>query len=447
VASARIGVMTQTAAPAAPLNRRLRQRGRRRTDGRATRVLYGRPPPRQSRGLAVVLGGGAMLGAFEIGVIDVLAGRGVRPDLLIGTSVGAINAAYWAFHPEPEAGTRLLELWLHADRRALFWDGWPRALARVLNRQDHLVGHGRLQQLVRATFSDWSQIEDSQIPLALVATTLDTGERMVLRRGRLTPALLASTALPGLFPPVQIEGRALIDGGVVANVDVEAAVEAGMSEALVVDVMGTGLSSRPGNIRSMVDHTIGLSLRRQTDLALQAINGRLKVTLLRPELAFSPSLADASHTQELFGLGRVMAQAYLSRHVNQWDEYAFPRHPAVSTSGEHRRLFQPSKNGHLWPDSDERTWTAIDAVFDRPVARTVDGDAGMAAERDCRFRAVAVGWPSRVVDVLRSLPGWLLSTSIRVGTGVGGSRAEYKPGRVGRHLGQAFPLPPRDQRP
>jgi NTE family protein len=156
---------------------------------------------------------------------------------------------------------------------------------------------------------------------------------MVQRRGRLTPALLASTALPGLFPPVQIEGRALIDGGVVANVDVQAAVEAGMSEALVVDVMGTGLSSRPGNIRSVVDHTIGLSLRRQTDLALQAIKGRLKVTLLRPELAFSPSLADASHTQELFGLGRVMAQAYLSRHVNQWDEYAFPRHPAISTSG------------------------------------------------------------------------------------------------------------------
>jgi len=328
--------MTETATPAASLNRRLRPRRRRRTDGRATRVLYGRPPTRQSHGLAVVLGGGAMLGAFEIGVIDVLARRGVRPDLLIGTSVGAINAAYWAFHPEPEAGTRLLELWLHADR-ALFWDGWPRALARVLNRQDHLVGHGRLLQLVRATFSDWSQIEDSQIPLALVATALDAGERMVLRRGRLTPALLASTAMPGLFPPVQIDGRALIDGGVVANVDVQAALEAGMSEALVVDVMGTGLSSRPGNIRSVVDHTIGLSLRRQTDLALQAVKGRLKVTLLRPELAFSPSLADASHTQELFGLGRVMAQAYLSRHFNQWDECAIPRHPAItagfSTSG------------------------------------------------------------------------------------------------------------------
>jgi NTE family protein len=322
--------MTQTAAHAASLNQRLRRCGRRTKDGRATRVLYGRPPPRRSHGLAVVLGGGAMLGAFEIGVIDVLARRGVRPDLLIGTSVGAINAAYWAFHPEPEAGTRLLELWLHADRRALFWDGWPRALARVLNRQDHLVGHGRLLQLVRATFSDWSQIEDSQIPLALVATALDAGERMVLRRGRLTPALLASTAMPGLFPPVQIDGRALIDGGVVANVDVQAALEAGMSEALVVDVMGTGLSSRPGDIRSVVDHTIGLSLRRQTDLALQAVKGKLKVTLLRPELAFSPSLVDVSHTQELFGLGRVMAQAYLSRLVNEWDEYAIPGHPAIT---------------------------------------------------------------------------------------------------------------------
>ncbi|MDQ6790019.1 MAG: patatin-like phospholipase family protein [Candidatus Dormibacteraeota bacterium] len=278
-----------------------------------------------------------MLGAFEIGVIDVLARRGVRPDLLIGTSVGAINAAYWAFHPEPQAGTRLLELWLHSDRGALFWDGWPRVLARVLNRQDHLVGHGRLLQLVRATFSDCSQIEDSQIPLALVATALDAGERMVLRRGRLTPALLASTALPGLFPPVLIEGRALVDGGVVANVDVQTAVDAGMSEALVVDVMGTGLTSRPGSIQSVVDHTIGLSLRRQTDLALQAIKGKLKVTLLRPELAFSPSLVDASHTQELFDLGRVMAQAYLVQHINQWAEVASPGHAAVtagfSTSG------------------------------------------------------------------------------------------------------------------
>jgi NTE family protein len=341
--------MTQTAAPAGSLKRRLRQRGRRRPDGSATTVMDGPPPRRHSHGLAVVLGGGAMLGAFEIGVIDVLAREGVRPDLLIGTSVGAINAAYWAFHPEPEAGTRLLELWLHAARRTLLWDGLPRALARVLDRQDHLVGQGRLLKLIRATFSDRSQIQDSQIPLALVATALDAGERVVLRRGRLIPALLASTALPGLFPPVQIEGRALVDGGVVANVDVQAAVEAGMSEALVVDVMGTSLSSRPRSIRSVLDDTVGLSLRRQTDLALQAIKGRLKVTLLRPELAFSPSLADASHTQELFGLGRVMAQAYLSRHVNQWDECAFPRHPAItagfSTSGRSEHL---GSHGGAW---------------------------------------------------------------------------------------------------
>jgi predicted acylesterase/phospholipase RssA len=72
-------------------------------------------PPR----LAVVLGGGASLGAFEVGVIDVLARRGIVPDLLVGTSIGAVNAAFWALHPSPDVGARLLEFWLDCDRSTM----------------------------------------------------------------------------------------------------------------------------------------------------------------------------------------------------------------------------------------------------------------------------------------------------------------------------------------
>ncbi len=263
--------------------------------------------------LAAVLGGGAALGALEAGVIETLARHGIVPDLLVGTSIGAINAAFWAFNPEPEAG-RLLELWLSAGRSTMFPDHAISMLGRVARSSDHLTSQNGVARVVRAAGLDEVAIEESRIPLAVTAADPDHGDRVILRRGPLLPALLASTAIPVLFPAVEIGGRRLMDGGAVANCDVEAAVEAGMTDVLVVDVMGEGPAAGE-SIWDVGDRVVRIVLRRQTDLVVQAHRGRARIAVLRPRLDVATRVGDFDRTLDLYRLGRDAAEAFLTNHL------------------------------------------------------------------------------------------------------------------------------------
>src|SRR5262245_61586759 len=198
-----------------------------------TRSDVGRPKrpwswlqPTRPRGLAVVFSGGANLGAFQVGVIDVLARAGLVPDLLVGTSVGAFNAAFWAFHPGPDVGTKLEEIWLGIGRSVLL-GGHPLLLLPRLLRGHPLFADSGLVRLVRRALPPEARIEDATHPLEVVVTRALDGTREVLRRGPLESALLASSAIPGLFAPVSIDGTPYVDGGLVANCDLQAVVEAG----------------------------------------------------------------------------------------------------------------------------------------------------------------------------------------------------------------------------
>jgi len=262
-------------------------------------------------GFAVVLGGGAGLGAFEIGVIDALARQEARPRLLVGTSVGALNAAFWAFHPGVDAGAQLLEAWLDSNRAGLFPERPWKWLGRLLSHHDHLLGHAAEAALISRRFGPETAIEDAGIPLAIVATELDSGQRVVLRAGNLSIALLGSIAIPGLFAPVAFDGRLLVDGGVVANCDLDAVVDAGVEAAIVVDPIGLSQAPARGDVLSELEHAVAISLRRQTELAIRALAGRLQVVLLRPTLYWTPRLFDFSHTRELFDMGREAAGGLL----------------------------------------------------------------------------------------------------------------------------------------
>jgi NTE family protein len=263
------------------------------------------PRTATSVGFAVVLGGGAGLGAYEIGVIDALARQGVRPDLVVGTSVGALNAAYWAFNASPDVGEQLLQAWLDSARPGVFVESPWKWVRRLVAHHDHLFGHSAQLSLISRRLGDGLLIEDAAIPLAIVATDVDSSERVVLRRGNLTTALLASIAIPGLYSPVRVNGHLLVDGGVVANCDLDAVVEAGLDAAVVVDPMGTSTAPARGDLVFEFEHAIAASMRRQTDLAIRSVRDRLKVVLLRPTLGWSPRLLDFSHTNELFEMGRA----------------------------------------------------------------------------------------------------------------------------------------------
>jgi NTE family protein len=261
--------------------------------------------------LAVVLGGGAALGAVEAGAIEAFRRHGIVPDLLVGTSVGAINAAFWAFDAEPANVHRLLHLWTRADRSTMVPDHGIAMLGRVAQARSALTGQRGVARMIQAAGLEDALIEESRIPLVVVATDAGSGERVVMRRGPLLPALLASSAIPVLYPAVELDGRRLMDGSVVANCDVDAAVEAGMTDVLAVDVMGDAPETGE-SLWDAGDRALRAMLRRQTDLAVRSLRGRARIAVLRPAVPVGARLDDFSRTAELYWAGRDAAEAFLA---------------------------------------------------------------------------------------------------------------------------------------
>lgn len=264
--------------------------------------------------LAVVMGGGATLGAFEVGVIDRLAGREIVPDMLVGTSVGAINAAHWAFDPSPSTGERLLRYWLEANQSTLLPDGRLPMFGRLVQGRDHLTTQAGLRRLLLQALPVDARIEGASIPLALVTTDAESGTRAVLRSGPLHVAALASSAIPGLFPAVQVGDRKFVDGGITANCDIEAAIEMGATDVIVVDVMGDGPLTATFSVGSVIERSLGIALRKQTDLAAQLFHRRARIAVLRPELAARPHAWDFHLTRELYEWGRQATDAFMAVH-------------------------------------------------------------------------------------------------------------------------------------
>lgn len=265
--------------------------------------------------LGVVLGGGATLGAFEVGVIDVFARRDIVPDLLVGTSVGAINAAFWAMDPKPDVGQRLLEFWLQSDRWTMFPDGRLPMVGRLVQRRDHLTTQVGLARALERAIPRGIRFEDARIPLAMTATDAEHGSRVVLRSGPLLRAMLASSAIPGLWPAVEVDGHRLFDGSVVANCDLQSAVDAGMTDLMVVDLMGNALGETGMDFAQVVERTTSILLRRQTELEITAFGRGVRVAVLRPSLASGPRFADFSFTRQLFQAGQLAAGRFLGRHM------------------------------------------------------------------------------------------------------------------------------------
>lgn len=182
--------------------------------------LAGLPRP-----VAAVVGGGGCLGAAQVGVGVALEERGFVPDLVVGTSVGALNGAIVAAHPG-QAAPRLAQVWTDLRRRKVF----P---LRPRIAHGGLFSSAGIEKLIRSAGLP-ARVEDLSLPFTAIAMDLITGQEATLSAGDLPSALLASAAIPGALPPVEQGGRMLVDGGVIAYVPVGAALAAGAASAVVL---------------------------------------------------------------------------------------------------------------------------------------------------------------------------------------------------------------------
>lgn len=189
---------------------------------------------RLARPVAFVLSGGASLGAIQVGMLRGLANVGVEPDLVVGTSVGSLNGAVVAqHHTLDEAVADLFEIWTDL-RRVDVLPGSPLAQAMSVVRNGHLHPRTGLEHLIDRSL-DIATFAELPRSLTVVAADVLTNHVRWFRSGPIKQALLAATALPGVFAPMVIEGHYYADAGPVANVPLQPAVEAGAGSIVVLD--------------------------------------------------------------------------------------------------------------------------------------------------------------------------------------------------------------------
>lgn len=252
------------------------------------------------------LSGGGARSATQVGALKALTEAGIRPQVLVGTSAGAINAAWFAAHPERLDG--LEAIWLALRARDVFPGGRLRLLAN-LSRHGYVYHHSGLERVLRRHMGT-THFEEAAIPCAAVALRLSDGQRVVFDSGEMVPAVMASCAIPGVFPPYRIGNEYYVDGGVTEYLPVPAVLERGATTVWAFDCSYftpttgpfTSVTDRVGQICCSTD------VREVTSLSVT--RGR-EVHVLRPPIPHLGDARDFGRTAELLALGYDHARAYL----------------------------------------------------------------------------------------------------------------------------------------
>lgn len=168
--------------------------------------------------MAFALGGGAAYGAVHVGMLRALSEAGVKPDIVVGTSVGSLNGAMLAQQPD-SALDRLAQIWPSITTASIFPGGWLTRLRTLQTSKAYLSPNVGLSAVL-ARYLTAQTFADLTLPFGAVAADFATASPVTITRGDLAPAVLASAAIPGVFPPVEVDGRLLVDGGILANVPV-----------------------------------------------------------------------------------------------------------------------------------------------------------------------------------------------------------------------------------
>jgi NTE family protein len=268
---------------------------------------------RDPRRTAFVLSGGASLGAVQAGMLRALYERGVEPDLIVGTSVGALNGAFIASRPATPATAReLADVWRSVSRGNVFPLNPLTGFFGFFGARDHLVSDRGLRELVAENL-ELELLEESPTPLHVITTDLLSGHEHRLSRGEALEAVIASAAIPGVFPPVELDGRPLIDGGVANNTPIVDALELGAER---IYVLPTGnacdLPEPPRGAVAMLLHAMSLLVMRRLLVEVDALRDRAELIVLPPPCPLTIAPIDFSRADELIRRGYEGSSEYLA---------------------------------------------------------------------------------------------------------------------------------------
>lgn len=245
--------------------------------------------------------GGASFGAVQVGQLRALARTDIRPDMVVGTSVGSLNATIVAENPEL-AADRLAAFWSKIRREDVFGSHLDTA-RRVMSGQANAVDPTALRNFIE-TAIEARTFEDLAIPHTAVTCDFDTGEVVPISEGDLVSAVMASAAIPAVFPPVERDGRRLVDGGLVANVPISVAAAQGAQTLVILDCGFTLVASEKNatmfsNIARMAAimaaQQVRNDLEKVTDRTVLYLPGPWPITSRPDDFARSTDLSASAY--------------------------------------------------------------------------------------------------------------------------------------------------------
>jgi NTE family protein len=262
---------------------------------------------------AFVLAGGGSLGAVEVGMLLALAEAGVRPDFIVGSSAGAVNASFFAGRPNVAGARALRAIWLGLRARDVFPFSPVGGLLGALSLRDHMIDPGPFRRLI-SDHIPYRLLEEAEVPVHVVATNVLTGREALLSKGLAVPAVMASSAIPGVFPPVKIAGTYYFDGSVASNTPLAAARELG-AERIVV--LPTGYSCEmkklPQGALAMALHGVNILVARQLVVDVERFMDTTQIRVVPPLCPVSTQPFDFSNAAELVDRAAASTRAWLAR--------------------------------------------------------------------------------------------------------------------------------------
>src|SRR5262249_16542018 len=228
---------------------------------------------------AFVLSGGGNQAVSQVGMLRALLERGIEPDVVVGTSAGALNGAVVATDPTVTAVDHLADVWLSIRSGEVFPGSRLARAWNVLRRDDHLFTNDGLLSIIDRAHTA-STFAETRVPLRVVATDLTSGDEVVFASGPVKPALLASTALPALFPPVERAGRLLADGAVTNTVPLWHALAGPVDRVYVCNVSGALVERRLRSPLDVAVRAFAISRNQRFELELRHAPLEVEVVVL-----------------------------------------------------------------------------------------------------------------------------------------------------------------------
>jgi NTE family protein len=249
--------------------------------------------------VAFVLSGGASLGAIQVGMLQALAERDILPDQVFGASAGALNAAWVAGDPTLADVDELAEIWVSLRSRDVFPLRPFTGLLGFTGRRSSLVSARGLRSLV-SRYVRFARLEDAPIPLCVVATEVISGKEIALTHGDSVDAIVASAAIPGVFPPVIVDERMLMDGAVVNNTPISNAMAAGSTRIYVLPTSyACTLTRAPRSALGVTLQAISLLIQQRLIEDVKELQGAVDLRVIPPLCPLAVSPTDFSHAREL----------------------------------------------------------------------------------------------------------------------------------------------------